>query len=179
VDSDAIDRARRRLEALRSESDGTDLAATVERAREQLESFAQATAELEATLPDRVANALHESMRAEVVPVARQLAEVRGLSAQTIRRLEGLQAEVAAERRARVEDLALLVDLISSGWRSVERRLDRLESRNEASEARLSRDGEGRRSRPVSHDDDRTPGPGPVLRLGERRGQGSQGLPAS
>jgi hypothetical protein len=139
----------------------------VERAREQLEAFAQATAELEATLPDRVSNALHESMRAEVVPVARQLAEVRGLSAQTIRRLEGLHAEVAAERRARVEDLALLVDLISSGWRSVEQRLDRLESRNEATAGRPSRDEEGQRSWPVT--------PDPVVRLEERR----PGLPAS
>jgi hypothetical protein len=32
-----------------------------------------------------------------------------------------------AERKARVEDLALLVELISTGWRGVERRLDRLE----------------------------------------------------
>jgi hypothetical protein len=66
-------------------------------------------------------------MRAEVVPVARNLAEVRGLSGQTIRRLERLQGDLEAERRARVEDLALLVELISSGWRAVERRLDRLE----------------------------------------------------
>jgi hypothetical protein len=31
------------------------------------------------------------------------------------------------ERHARVDDLALLVDLIASGWRSVEERLGRLE----------------------------------------------------
>ncbi|HZB86314.1 MAG TPA: hypothetical protein VE289_07115, partial [Gaiellaceae bacterium] len=35
--------------------------------------------------------------------------------------------EVAAERTSRVEDLALLVDLVASGWRGVEGRLDRLE----------------------------------------------------
>jgi hypothetical protein len=52
---------------------------------------------------------------------------VRGLSGQTIRRLERIQGDLAAERQARVEDLALLVDLIASGWRGVERRLDRLE----------------------------------------------------
>jgi hypothetical protein len=52
---------------------------------------------------------------------------VRGLSAQTIRRLERLQGDLDAERTTRVEDLALLVDLIASGWRGVERRLDRLE----------------------------------------------------
>ena len=38
---------------------------------------------------------------------------------------EHIQA-TSAERTARV-DLALLVDLIASGWRGVERRLDRLE----------------------------------------------------
>jgi hypothetical protein len=99
-------------------------------------------------------------MRAEVVPVARQLAEVRGLSAQTIRRLEGLQGDFAAERRARVEDLALLVDLVSSGWRSVERRLDRLERTLDRLERTL---------------EDRGQGAGPVVRLEERRGPG---LPA-
>jgi hypothetical protein len=62
-----------------------------------------------------------------VLPVARHLAEVRGLSGQTIRRLERLQTDMASERQARVEDLALLVDLITSGWRGVEKRLDRME----------------------------------------------------
>ena len=103
------------------------LEATLQRAREQIEALAQAAAELEATLPERVSNALQDSLKAEVLPVARHLAEVRGLSAQTIRRLERMQGDLEAERRARVEDLALLVDLIASGWRSVERRLDRME----------------------------------------------------
>jgi len=66
-------------------------------------------------------------MHAKVLPVARQIAEVRGLTGQLVRRLEALQTEIAAERRDRLEDLALLVDLISSGWRGVERRLDRAE----------------------------------------------------
>jgi hypothetical protein len=44
---------------------------------------------------------------------------VRGLSGQTIRRLERLQGDLAAERKARVEDLALLVELITSGLRSM------------------------------------------------------------
>jgi hypothetical protein len=78
-------------------------------------------------VPERLGAALEEGMRAEVVPVARNLAEVRGLSVQLVRRLERLQAEAAAERKERLEDLALLVDLIASGWRGVERRLDRTE----------------------------------------------------
>lgn len=128
MSDDAVERARLRLATLRAGgAEKEDLSASLERAREQLESFAQSTAELESTLPERVSSALHDSLRTEVLPVARHLAEVRGLSAQTIRRLERLSADVAAERRARVEDLELLVDLIVSGWRGVERRLDRLE----------------------------------------------------
>jgi hypothetical protein len=128
VDQDAVERARKRLAALQAgRPDDAALQVALDRAREQMESLAQTAAELEATLPDRVSNALHDSLRAEVLPVARHLAEVRGLSGQTIRRLERLQTDVESERKARVEDLDLLVDLIASGWRGVERRLDRME----------------------------------------------------
>lgn len=128
MDSDAIERARLRLQALSGERpDEPTLQAALERARAGLEAFAQSTAELEATLPQRVSEALHDTLRSEVLPVGRHLAEVRGLSSQTIRRLERLQGELEAERKARVEDLALLVDLITAGWRGVERRLDRIE----------------------------------------------------
>ena len=70
---------------------------------------------------------LRKAVREEAAPVARQLAEVRGLANQTNRRIEKLQAELEAERHDRVEDLAVLVELISSGWRTVEKRLARIE----------------------------------------------------
>jgi hypothetical protein len=107
--------------------DAASLAAALEQAKTALESLAQKTAELEADVPARLGGALREGLRSEVLPVARHIAEVRGLSGQTIRRLERLQGDLSAERKARVEDLALLVDLIASGWRGVERRVDRLE----------------------------------------------------
>ena len=53
----------------------------------------------------------------QVLPVARHLAEVRGLMNQLLRRLERVEGDLLAERHARVDDLALLVDLVSSGWR--------------------------------------------------------------
>jgi len=62
-----------------------------------------------------------------VLPVARHIAEIRGLLNQTIRRLERIEGDLLAERHARVDDLALLVDLVSSGWRGVDARLARLE----------------------------------------------------
>ena len=128
MEREALERARRRLvEGRAGQPQAAELRAALDRAREGLESLAQATAELEASVPDRLGSAIQEGMRAQVVPVARNIAEVRGLSNQIVRRLERLQTDLDAERRARVEDLALLVDLVSSGWRGVDRRLDRLE----------------------------------------------------
>jgi hypothetical protein len=125
VHQDAIERATARLEATRDRSDAD---AALERARAGTEALAEALAELQALLPDRVGAAVREGFRTEALPVGRQLAEVRGLQGQMVRRLEALQTEVAAERHARVDDLALLVELVSSGWRAVAERLDRLEA---------------------------------------------------
>src|SRR4051812_16994030 len=121
---DVLRWARERL-ALRADPAATD--AVLTRARDGLESLAQSAAELEATLPQRVEDAVRDGMRAEALPVARNLAELRGLAAQTIRRLEALETALEAERHARGDDLALLVELISSGWQGVEARLARIE----------------------------------------------------
>jgi len=107
--------------------DDAALQALLERARAGLEALALTAAELETGIPERLDASLQKGLREEVLPVARHLAEVRGLSGQAIRRLERLQTDLASERQARVEDLALLVDLITSGWRGVEKRLDRME----------------------------------------------------
>lgn len=128
MDRDALDRARRRIaEASAGVPDAAEMQATLEQAKAGLEALAQAAAELEATVPERLGSAVEKGMRSEVLPVARHIAEVRGLTAQVIRRLEGLSGDLAAERSARIEDLALVVDLIASGWRGLERRLDRTE----------------------------------------------------
>jgi hypothetical protein len=104
-----------------------DVEAVLERAREGLEALAISTAELEESLPEKVGAALRDGMASEARPVARQLAEVRGLMNQVLRRLERLEGEVRAERHARIDDLALLVDLITSGWKSVDSRLENFE----------------------------------------------------
>jgi hypothetical protein len=127
MDRDAMERARNRLAEAQERPSRADLEAALERTQSALGSLAQTAAQLEAAVPERLGAAIGEGMRAEVLPVARQLAEVRGLTGQVVRRLETLQAEIAAERRERLEDLALLVELIGSGWRGVERRLDRTE----------------------------------------------------
>ena len=128
MDERALERAKARIAAAASGRVApADLEAALERARTQVEALAGAAAELEGTLPEKIGAAVHDSLRAEVLPVARHIAEIRGLLNQAIRRLERLEGDVLAERHARIDDLALLVDLVSSGWKGVDARLEKIE----------------------------------------------------
>jgi hypothetical protein len=128
VDEKALERAKARVAAAASGRVApADLEAALERTRTQVESLAVAAADLESTLPEKVTAAVHDGLRAEVVPVGRNLAEIRGLLNQVIRRLERLEGDVLAERHARIDDLTLLVELVSSGWKGVSDRLERVE----------------------------------------------------
>ena len=135
---DAIERARERLrEAAEGRPDAAAVDAVLERARAQVEELAQTAAQLEATIPTQVEHAVGEGLREQVRPVGRNLAEIRGLMNQLIRRLERIEGDLLSERHARVDDLGLLVDLITSSWKSVERRLTTLERKLEASEGAM------------------------------------------
>jgi len=128
MDGDALERARERLaEVAAGKPQPGDVEAALERARQQVEELAATAAELEASLPDRVGEAVRDGIRVEARPVGRQLAEVRGLANQTIRRLERIETELLAERGSRVDDLGLLVDLIEASWRAMDERLRRIE----------------------------------------------------
>jgi hypothetical protein len=130
MDADAIKRAQARIDqAASGRVEPAALDAALERARDQVEALAAAAAELEATLPSRVGDAVQDGLRAQVMPVGRNLAEIRGLMNQMIRRLERVEGDLLSERHARVDDLALLVDLVTSGWRGVEQRLASIEAR--------------------------------------------------
>jgi hypothetical protein len=104
-----------------------DVAAALERARLQVEALAQTADELQVVLPDAVGAALRDGLREEAAPLSRRLAEVKGLTNQMIRRLERMETDLLAERNARVDDLGLLVDLITGQWRAINERLDRIE----------------------------------------------------
>ena len=116
-----MERAQERVE---QRADGAALDALLVRAREQVEALAAATMALEESLPGQVADAV----RGEAQPVGRNLAEIRGLMNQLVRRLSALEGDLLTERNARVDDLALLVDLVSSGWKGVDARLGRIEA---------------------------------------------------
>jgi len=111
-----------------------DVDATLGRARDSIAALAATTAELEATIPSRVSDAVHDGIRAEVLPVARHIAEVRGLMNHLVRRIEGIETDMLAERHARVDDLAVLVDLIAAGFRGMDQRLARIEAKLDAAE---------------------------------------------
>jgi pyruvate/2-oxoglutarate dehydrogenase complex dihydrolipoamide acyltransferase (E2) component len=143
MDEAAVERALARIaEARESRADPAALEAALERARTQVESLAAATTVLQTGLPGAIQEGLREHFR----PSARHLAEVRGLMNQMIRRIERLETDLLAERNARVDDLALLVDLITSGWRSANERLARIEAalaaREGATVYRIERPGQ-------------------------------------
>jgi len=121
---------------------------TADRSHDALvERFRAATAELEATLPEGVGTVVYEALRVEVRPVAQHIAELGTLFERMLQRLEQVSGEVEGERRERTEDVALLTELVTTGWRSVDRRLARLEQivarieagRNGRRDARLYR----------------------------------------
>jgi hypothetical protein len=78
-------------------------------------------------IDEQIAAAVRDGVRVEAAPVGRHLAEVRGMSVRAIRQLERIEANLGAERSSRVDDLAVLVDLFTAGWRSVDERIARIE----------------------------------------------------
>ena len=121
---EALSRVNERLAAAAdARTTSADVDAALERARLTVDSLAQASTHLQESLPGAIQDGLREHFR----PSARHLAEVRGMMNQVLRRLEHLEGDLLAERHARVDDLALLVDLVASGWQSVNERLASIE----------------------------------------------------
>ena len=122
---DAIDRARERLrEAAEGRPDAAAVDAALERARAQVEELAETAAEPRGDDPGEgracgsaTASARRYSRSAATSPRS------AGSMNQVIRRLERVEGDLLSERHARIDDLALLVDLITSGWKSVDDRL--------------------------------------------------------
>ncbi|HYI74975.1 MAG TPA: hypothetical protein VEW90_06850 [Gaiellaceae bacterium] len=151
MDTQALERAKQRIaDAAAGRTEPAAIEAALERSRSQIEDLAATAAELEASIPEHVGAAVRDGVRAEVLPVARHIAEIRGLLNQAIRRLERLEGDLLAERHARVDDLALLVDLVSSGWRGVDARLARIEERD-TTDARIETLAQSDSERELAH----------------------------
>ena len=94
---------------------------------ELLQRFQATAAELEANLPEGWARSSTKRFASRFGPVAQHVAELGALFERMLARLEEVSTSVDDERRDRLEDVALLTELVTSGWRSVDRRLARLE----------------------------------------------------
>ena len=77
---------------------------------------------------DELREVFRDALREDAAPISRRLAEVKGLSNNALRRLERMEALIESERSARVDDLALMVELLTEGWRALNARLDRIEA---------------------------------------------------
>jgi hypothetical protein len=122
---------------------------------ELLKRFQDTAAELESTLPEGVGSIVYEALRVEIRPVAQHVAELGALFERLLARLDEVSTSVEDERRDRLQDVALLTELVTSGWRSVDRRLARLEK----IVARIETGREGRRERVYRLDDAAGSGP--------------------
>jgi hypothetical protein len=125
MDESAIERAKQRVEQ-RAEAAALD--EVLDHTRAELEALVRVASAAATGLAEQIETAVKDGVREEAQPMARYLAENRGLMNQIIRRLERIETDGVAERHARVDDLALLVDLISSSWKSVDARLGRVEA---------------------------------------------------
>jgi hypothetical protein len=128
MDEQALERAKQRIaEAREGRDEDARFEAALRQSRHEVEALGAVAVSLETALPDRVGEAVQEGLRREVLPVARNLGELKGLLNNAIARLERMEQELMVERNARLDDLTLLVDLIASGWQGVDRRLERIE----------------------------------------------------
>lgn len=86
---------------------------------------------LRANSPGSAGSLMYEAVRVEVRPVLEQVAATGDLTDEIVRLLRNRQASEQVERRERLEDLALLIDLMTTSWQNVDRRLGRIERKLE------------------------------------------------
>lgn len=104
-----------------------------------LEVLHEAKAELNGD-SDALGSIVYEAVRVEIRPVADRMAVFFD---RLIEEVSSLRDHTAAERQERLEDVALLLELITAGWRGVDRRLGRVENALE----RLQADRQNGRSK--------------------------------
>ena len=81
----------------------------------------------DARLPFDVGGLVYEAVRVEVRPVNENIQAMHLLVDRLVSTLERMGGSIEHERQERLEDVALVTELVVNGWRSVDRRLGRLE----------------------------------------------------
>jgi hypothetical protein len=118
---DAREAALRRIGELRqrsagaSEPPGPDLRTLLARSERHVDELRRAASELAAILPTRVEAAVARALGEDEGGLGRRLDHVVGQTGQLAAAIERVEGDLLAERMARVEDLEVLVDLVSGG----------------------------------------------------------------
>jgi hypothetical protein len=105
-----------------------------------LESLERAAASLETSVPG-LQRVVYEALRVEVHPVAEYIGTVGAIVGELQQSLRELRLDVGRERQDRLRDVEVLVDLLVTGWRTVDRRLGRIEKMLERMQRDSTRDG--------------------------------------
>ena len=138
---DAREAALRRIGEMRqrnlgaSEPAGPDLRTLLARSEQHVDELRRSASELAAILPTRVEAAVARALGEDEGGLGRRLDMVLDRSGQLNAAVERVERDLLAERMARVEDLEVLVDLVSGGLtalradlRSVRRELAELQA---------------------------------------------------
>jgi hypothetical protein len=138
---DAREAALRRIGEMRqrnlgaSEPAGPDLRTLLARSERHVDELRRSASELAAILPTRVEAAVARALGEDEGGLGRRLDVVVDRSGQLSAAVERVERDLLAERMARVEDLEVLVDLVSGGLsalradlRSVRRELAELQA---------------------------------------------------
>jgi hypothetical protein len=138
---DAREAALRRIGEMRqrnlgaSEPAGPDLRTLLARSERHVDELRRSASELAAILPTRVEAAVARALGEDEGGLGRRLDTVVDRSGQITAAVERVERDLLAERMARVEDLEVLVDLVSGGLtalradlRSVRRELAELQA---------------------------------------------------
>ena len=118
---DAREAALRRIGEMRqrnlgaSEPAGPDLRTLLARSEQHVDELRRSASELAAILPTRVEAAVARALGEDEGGLGRRLDTVLDRSGQLNAAVERVERDLLAERMARVEDLEVLVDLVSGG----------------------------------------------------------------
>lgn len=118
---DAREAALRRIGEMRqrnlgaNEPAGPDLRTLLVRSERHVDELRRSASELAAILPTRVEAAVARALGEDEGGLGRRLDEVLAQSGSLMAAVERVERDLLAERMARVEDLEVLVDLISGG----------------------------------------------------------------
>jgi ABC-type transporter Mla subunit MlaD len=110
-------RSERSPEAAGDTTTMPDLRTILARAEANVGELRQTAAALEQSLPEAVERAIERTMDERSTP--RRLAELRELVRSLAGQMEQVNRDLLAERLGRIEDLELLVDLLSTGMASL------------------------------------------------------------